>query len=112
MCLDKILEDYTADNTLTEGTIFELEGGKIYYFANNPSLCKGMTMRTRQSDLDAGKGNAKIYLNGMSKNPDGSGVSCNFMFGRQPQSGESDAPINVKSVIFEDIDFDSPEATN
>lgn len=112
MCLDKILTDYTIDATLTEGTIFELEGGKAYYFANNPSLCKGMTMRTRQSDLDAGKGNAKIYLNGMSKNPDGSGVSCNFMFGRQPQQGESDAPINVKSVIFEDIDFDSPLATN
>ena len=112
MCLDKILTDYTSDATLTEGTIFELEGGKAYYFANNPSLCKGMTMRTRQSDLDAGKGNAKIYMNGMSKNPDGSGVSCNFMFGRQPQSGESDAPINVKSVIFEDIDFDSPLATN
>lgn len=112
MCLDKILIDYTADATLTEGTIFELEGGKVYYFANNPTLCKGLTMRTRQSDLDAGKGNAKIYMNGMSKNPDGSGVSCNFMFGRQPQQGESDAPINVKSVIFEDIDFDSPLATN
>lgn len=112
MCLDKILIDYTADATLTEGTIYELEGGKAYYFANNPTLCKGLTMRTRQSDLDAGKGNAKIYLNGMSKNPDGSAVSCNFMFGRQPQSGESDAPINVKSVIFEDIDFDSPLATN
>lgn len=112
MCLDKVLTDYTTDATLTEGTIFELEGGKAYYFATNPSLCKGLTVRTRQSDLEAGKGNAKIYLNGMSKNPDGSGVSCNFMFGRQPQQGESDAPINVKSVIFEDIDFDSPEATN
>lgn len=112
MCLDKILIDYTADASLTEGTIFELEGGKVYYFANNPTLCKGVTIRTRQSDLDAGKGNAKIYLNGMSENPDGTAVSCNFMFGRQPQSGEADAPINVKSVIFEDIDFDSPLATN
>lgn len=112
MCLDKILTDYTADASLTEGTIFELEGGKAYYFANNPSLCKGMTMRTRPSDLEAGKGHAKIYLNGMSKNPDGSAMSCNFMFGRQPQLGEADAPINVKSVIFEDIDFDCPEATN
>lgn len=112
MCLDKIIADYTVDATLTEGTIFELEGGKAYYFATNTSLCKGFTMRTRQSDLDSGKGKAKVYLNGMSTNPDGSGVSCNFMFGRQPQDGESDAPINVKSVIFEDIDFDSPKATN
>lgn len=112
VCLDKILIDYTADATLTEGTIFELEGGKAYYFANNPTLCKGLTIRTRQSDLDAGKGNAKIYLNGMSMNPDGTAASCNFMFGRQPQQGESDAPINVKSVIFKNIDFDSPLATN
>ena len=112
MCLDKVLIDYTADNSLVEGTIYELEGGKAYYFANNPVLCKGVTFRTRSADLQAGKGNAKIYLNGMSKNPDGSGLSCNFMFGRQPQSGEADAPINVKSVIFEDIDFDSPLATN
>lgn len=112
MCLDKILIDYTADATLTEGSIFELEGGKAYYFATNPTLCKGMTMRTRPSDLEAGKGKAKIYLNGLSKNPDGSAVSCNFMFGRQPQQGEADAPINVKSVIFEDIDFDCPLATN
>lgn len=112
VCLDKILIDYTADATLTEGTIFELEGGKAYYFATNPTLCKGLTIRTRQSDLDAGKGNAKIYMNGMSLNPDGSAISCNFMFGRQPQQGESDAPINVKSVIFEDIDFDCPLATN
>lgn len=112
MCLDKILTDYTADNSLVEGTIYELEGGKAYYFANNPVLCKGVTFRTRPADLQAGKGNAKIYLNGMSKNPDGSAWSCNFMFGRQPQSGEADAPINVKSVIFEDIDFDCPLATN
>lgn len=112
MCLDKILIDYTADNSLVEGTIYELEGGKAYYFATNPVLCKGVTFRTRPADLQAGKGNAKIYLNGMSKNPDGSAFSCNFMFGRQPQSGEADAPINVKSVIFEDIDFDCPLATN
>ncbi len=112
MCLDKIINDYTVDNTLAEGSIFELEGGKAYYFANNQSLCKGVMIRTRQSDLDAGKGRAKIYLGGLSLNPDGTAISCNFMFGRQPQSGEADAPINVKSVIFEDIDFDSPLATN
>lgn len=112
MCLDKILIDYTADATLTEGTIYELEGGKAYYFANNPTLCKGVTFRTRPSDIEAGKGKAKIYLNGLSLNPDGTAWSCNFMFGRQPQTGESDAPINVKSVIFEDIDFDCPLATN
>lgn len=114
MRLDTVLSNYTANNELVEGTIFELEGGKAYYFSNitNPTLCKGFVFRTRQSDLEAGKGNAKIYLGGLSLNPDGTAASCNFMFGRQPQAGEADAPISVKSIVFEDIDFDCPLATN
>lgn len=111
MCLDKVISDYTNDAELAEGTIYELEGGKAYYFASNPTLCKGFTMRTRAEDLAKGL-RAKIYLGGMSLNPDGSAASCNFMFGRPPQAGESDAPINVKSLVFEGIDFDSPLATN
>ena len=111
MCLDKILTDYTNNAELAEGTIYELEGGKAYYFATNPTLCKGFTMRTRAEDLAKGL-RAKIYLGGMSLNPDGSAASCNFMFGRPPQAGESDAPINVKSLVFEGIDFDCPLATN
>ena len=44
--LDTIITNYNADASLAEGTIFELEGGKTYYFARNVSLCKGMTLRT------------------------------------------------------------------
>lgn len=110
MWIDTLLTNYTNNNNLAEGTIFELEGGKVYYFKNNPTLCKGFTMRTRPSDLAEGKGRAKVYLGGLWKA--GTSVkSCNFMFGRQPVSGEnSDVPIYVKSLIFEEIDWDCPLA--
>lgn len=110
MWIDTLLTHYTNNNALAEGTVFELEGGKAYYFKNNPTLCKGFTMRTRPEDIAAGKGRAKVYLGGLWKA--GTSVkSCNFMFGRQPVSGEnSDVPIYVKSLIFEEIDWDCPLA--
>ena len=103
--LDTILSNYNSDASLAEGTIFELEGGKTYYLANNVSLCKGLTLRTK-----AGTGRAKVLMNGMST-VNGAAQTMNFMFGRQPQSGELGG-INIKSLIFEDIDFDCPLAKN
>ena len=111
--LDQWLIDYTNDNTLAEGTIFYLDGGKNYYFYNNPTLCKGFTLATNPEDLAAGKGNANVFLGGIG-NEIGKGTmkSCNFMFGRQPQSGEGDAMINVKGLKFENINFDCPLAAH
>lgn len=108
--LDEWLVDYTQNNTLAEGTIFYLEGGKSYYFHQNPTLCKGFTMATNPEDIAAGKPKAKLFLGGttiVGNAPN----SCNFMFGRQPQAGE-DGTISVKSLIFENIHFDCPTATN
>lgn len=107
MRLDETFTNYIKDNSLAEGTVFELEGGKTYYFKNNMSLSKGFTLRTKPEDV-ATKGRAKVYLGGLWK--EGNSVkSNNFMFGRQPQSGES-FTLFVKSLVFEDIDFDCPLA--
>ncbi len=103
--LDTILTNYNSNSSLAEGTIFELEGGKTYYLATNVSLCKGLTLRTK-----AGTGRAKVLMNGMST-INGVPQVMNFMFGRQPQSGELGG-INIKSLIFEDVDFDCPLAKN
>ena len=108
--LDEWLINYTQDATLAEGTIFYLDGGKNYYFHQNPTLCKGFTMTTNPEDLAAGKKNATILLGGttiVGNAPN----SVNFMFGRPPQAGE-DGTINVKSLIFDHVDFDCPTATN
>ena len=104
--LDTIISNYNSDASLAEGTIFELEGGKTYYLANNVSLCKGMTLRTQPGSTQR----ATILMNGMST-INGAPQVMNFMFGRQPQSGELGG-INIKSLIFEDIDFDCPLAKN
>jgi hypothetical protein len=66
---------------------------------------KGLTLRTK-----AGTRRAKVLMNGMST-VNGAAQAMNFMFGRQPQSGELGG-INIKSLIFEDIDFDCPLAKN
>jgi len=108
--IDNIINNFINDQTLAEGQVFELEGGKAYYFATNVSLSKGFTLRTRPSDIEAGKGRAIVYMNGLYKNGSAP-VTSNFMFGRQPKSGESPAlVIYVKHLIFEDLEFDCPLA--
>ncbi|MDE6086288.1 MAG: hypothetical protein K2G40_07815 [Muribaculaceae bacterium] len=67
-------------------------------------------METRPEDLAAGK-RATVYLGGLAL--DGTNVrSNNFMFGRTPNEGEGDAPIQVESIVFRGIDFDCPLAQN
>ena len=109
--LDEWLVNYTSDATMAEGSIFYLEGDKNYYFHQNPTLCKGFRMETNPEDLKAGKGKATIFLGGTAVVGNAPN-SCNFMFGRQPQSGEGDAEINVKSLVFENLNFDCPTAKN
>lgn len=115
--LDKIFEDFKTNVNLAEGQTFYLEGDKAYYFFSNPTLCKGFTLETRPEDVAAGK-RAKVYLGGIGVGLNEYGgltsniQTCNFMFGRQRESGEADAPIEVGSVIFRNIDFDAPLAQN
>lgn len=104
--IDTVLTNYNSDNTLAEGQVFYLEGGKNYVLFNNVSLCKGMTLATNPEDLAAGKGRATVFMSGIHKV--GTTVqSMNFMFGRQPLSGELGG-IYIQSLIFEDINFDAP----
>lgn len=110
--LDSVIMNFNKDSQLAEGQIFELEGGKTYYTYMNVELCKGFTLRTRPEDLAAGKGRARVLLGGIAKKDNGACyASNNFMFGRRPQSGELGS-IYIKTISFEDIDFDCPTATN
>lgn len=103
--LDTILTNYITDTSLAEGTIFELEAGKTYYFASSVSLVKGLTLRTRE---DGSGKKARVLFNGMSES-NGSPVTNNFILGRAAQTGELGA-INIKDLIFENIEFDCPLA--
>ena len=111
MKLDDIISNYNSDVTVAENQVFYLEGGKTYHFTDNPSLYKGLTLRTNPEDVAQGK-RAKVYLGGMTKT--GASVNtCNFMLGRQPNAGEnSTITLDIDSVRFVDLDFDVPMATN
>ncbi len=111
MKLDNIIDYYMQDVTTAENQQFYLEGGKAYHFTSNPSLYKGLTIRTNPEDLKQGK-RATIYLSGMMTQ-NGTPQTCNFMLGRQPNAGEnSTITLDIDSVRFMDIDFNVPQATN
>lgn len=112
MKLDNILENYCAGNDLAENQVFYLEGGKTYHCIGNVSLYKGLTLETNPADIAAGKGRAKLLMNGITQT--GTSINtCNFMLGRRPQNGEnSSIPIDVDSIRFIDLDVDAPLATN
>lgn len=108
--IDTILSHYMVDNSVAEGQIFELEGGKNYYFYGGVNVSKGFTLRTNPDDIAAGK-RAKVFLSGIDMN-EGAPRTFNFMFGRPKEAGEGDAPILVGDMIFENIDFEVPLARN
>lgn len=103
--LDTILNNYMADNTYAEGTVFLLEGGKTYYMRNTVSMSKGFTLKSNDPEKKA------IVLMGIGKDESGNPILPNFSFGRNPQAGEMGS-INVQSIRFENIKFDAPEALN
>lgn len=115
--LDDFFSNFNSSSEWAEGQTFYLEGGKAYFFFENPTLEKGYTLETDPKDVAAGK-RAKVYLGGIgfgfneSGTYNGSIASCNFMFGRPKRANEGDGAIKVGSVIFRNIDFDCPLAHN
>lgn len=109
--IDTLIENFNGDPELAEGQVFLLEGGKAYYIRSNQSLNKGFTMKTDPADILAGKGRAKIYLGGIARKGDAT-QCCNWNLGKQPAPTDLDAPIAIEKVVFQDIDFEVPEAIN
>jgi len=109
--LDTLIENFNGDSELAEGQVFLLEGGKAYFIRSNQSINKGFTMKTDPADILAGKGRAKIYLGGIARKGDAV-QACNWNLGKQPAPTDLDAPIAIEKVIFQDIDFEVPEAVN
>lgn len=110
--LTDVLDGFMTDNSLAEGQTFYLEGGQAYVFRGNQDLYKGFILKTNPEDLAAGKGRAKVYLGGVSLNGNAT-RTMNFMLGRMPVDGENaNIPIDIDSLVFEEIDFDVPLAQN
>lgn len=110
--LDTLIENFNGDALLAEGQVFLLEGGKAYYIRTNQGINKGFVMKTDPADILAGKGRAKIYLGGIAVKSGNNVQCCNWNLGKQPGPNDLDAPIAIEKVIFQDIDFEVPEAKN
>jgi hypothetical protein len=105
--LDTILTNYITNNSLAEGTIFELEAGKTYYLGASPVLAKGLVLRSKDPN------NKATVLMGLGWNSTNStnANANNFLLGRAAASGEIGG-ITVGDVTFSDINFSSPLSYN
>ena len=110
MRIDTLITSFNASPKLAEGQVFYLQGGKAYYFWNNVDINKGFTLETDPADVAQGK-RAIVYMAGIADNQgkQNDTRTCNFMFGKNLGAGEVDAPVQVESVIFRNIDFSVPK---
>ncbi len=105
--IDTVLTNYMSDNTLAEGQIFYLEGGKTYYLSTSVDLTKGFTLATNPEDIAAGKGRATV-LQGIGWNDEAHTAANgqNWNLCRRAQSGtENGVTLAIQSIIFENINF-------
>ncbi len=104
--LDTVLTNYMGDNTIAEGQVFYLEGGKYYYISTNVELTKGFTLETNPEDL-ATKGRATIYLGvGATSSTKTQGSNQNFNLARNAKSGaENGVTLTIQDIRFNEINF-------
>lgn len=105
--IDTILTNYMSDNTIAEGQIYYLEGGKTYYCAGTVEMTKGFTLATNPADLAAGKGRATVLQGiGWSNEAMTSPKQVNWGLCRNARSGtENGVTLAIQPIIFEDINF-------
>lgn len=110
--IDSIIYYYNRNTSLAENQHYYLEGGKAYYCRGSLSLFKGVTIETDPADIQAGKGKAILYMNGLSKTGTSPNV-CNFMLGRQPEADENTSiALDIDSICFKNLDVQCPLAGN
>ncbi len=104
--IDTVFENYMNDNSVAEGQVFYLEGGKNYYFAQNTTLTKGFTLETNPEDL-ASKGRATVYLGvGTTTEAGTEGNAANLILGRNAAStAENGALLTFQDMKFNEINF-------
>jgi hypothetical protein len=105
--LDTILNNYVNDNSLAEGTIYTLEGGKKYYLGAHVVLAKGLVLKSNDPN-----NKAIVYMGlGWNTTTPANGNNNNFLLGRNALPGEIGG-IDVRDVIISDIEFKAPFAVN
>ena len=105
--LDTVLVNYMSDNSIAEGQVFYLEGGKTYYTQQNVEITKGFRLETDPADIAAGKGRALVYLGvGYTSDAKTGTKTNNFMLSRNARSGaENGMMFTIDDVVFNNINF-------
>ena len=105
--LDTVLVNYMNDNTIAEGQVFYLEGGKTYYTQSNVAITKGFTLETNPADLAASKGRATVLLGvGYTNENKIAGKTNNFMLSREAAAAnENGMMFTIDDVVFNEINF-------
>ncbi len=105
--IDTVLANYMSDNTLAEGQIFYLEGGKTYYVNSTVEMTKGFTLATNPEDIAAGKGRATVLQGiGWGDESKTSARAVNWGLCRNARSGaENGVTLAIQAIVFEDINF-------
>lgn len=111
--LDTVLNNYMSDLTLSEGTVFELDGDGLYYIRSGANMSKGFTLRTKPEDAAQGK-RATVYLGVGYRNESlTESNSSNFNLGRNAASSdENGMSLTIMPISFEDINFCCMNAIN
>ncbi|NDW12461.1 right-handed parallel beta-helix repeat-containing protein [Bacteroides sp. 214] len=103
--IDTVLTKYMGDNTIAEGQVFYLEGGKTYYTASSVTLTKGFTLETNPADIAAGKGRARLYLGvGYTSEAKTGASNNNFNLSRNAQSSaENGMILTIQGIYFNEL---------
>lgn len=111
--IDTVLENYMGDNSMAEGQVFYLEGGKDYYISTNVNLTKGFTLETNPADL-ATAGRARVFLGvGASSATGVDPIEANFNLARNAQSSaENGMMLTMQAIKFNEINFQPQQYYN
>ena len=105
--IDTVLINYMKDNSIAEGQIFYLEGGKTYYIQSSFNMTKGFTLETDPADISAGKGRAEVLIGvGTTDDAGNSTNATTIMLSREPaSSSENGVSLAIQPITFNQLNI-------
>jgi len=105
--IDTVFINYMKDNTIPEGQVYYLEGGKTYYLTSSFNMTKGFTLETNPADIAAGKGRAEVLIGvGTSDEAGMSGNAVTIMLCRNAaSSAENGVSLGIQPIHFNELNI-------
>ncbi len=104
--LDTVLINYMSDNSIAEGQVFYLQGGKTYYMQDAIDMTKGFTLETDPADIEAGLPRAYVYMGVGYTDTESNPRQVNFNLCRPARSSvENGMMFTIDDIVFRNINF-------